>query len=379
MDNQELADALKAAGIPFQLVGGKPTLVIDGQSAAAVAALPPRVKKTRVAQATYNSPDDKEILQLLKDKKIPYVMEDSGAIVVCGSLEYKGRKLKTLGSIREINGSIDLAADTLISSLGALTKITGNADFCGLPLTSLDNLEEVGGQLSLRGCKSLVDLGVLAKVGSNLLVDNCEALQSIGYNLLKVGASLGLSNSGVTSLGSLTTIGDDLDGCEALTDLGDLTHVEDSANLSGCALLSSLGKLKKCRHLNIDSTSVTTLGVLKACDAVKTHSYRGECKTMLFSLGLWETKMPKKKGQGFRGRAADDDEDDEDADNIEFSLEGWQFNGPVEDLRLIFSAVTSAISTEDASINQLRKPHALVANISRAILEGRVVGKGVPQ
>ena len=379
MDNQELADALKAAGIPFQLVGGKPTLVIDGQSAAAVAALPPRVKKTRVAQATYNSPDDKEILQLLKDKKIPYVMEDSGAIVVNGSLDYKGRKLKTLGSIREINGSIDLAADTLISSLGALTKITGNADFCGLPLTSLDNLEEVGGQLILRGCKSLVDLGVLAKVGSNLLVDNCEALQSLGYNLLKVGNSLGLINSGVTSLGSLTTIGDDLNGCGALSDLGDLVHVENSANLSGCALLSSLGKLKKCRHLNIDSTSVTTLGVLKACDSVKTSSYRGECKTMLFSLGLWDTKMPKKKGQGFRGRAADDDEDDEEAGNIEFNLEGWQFNGPVEDLRLIFTAVTAAISTEDASINQLRKPHALVANISRAILEGRVAGKGVPQ
>ncbi len=379
MDNQELADALKAAGIPFQLVGGKPTLVIDGMSAAATAALPARVKRTRVVQATYNSPDDKEIIQLLKDKKIPYVMEDNGAIVVNGSLDYKGRKLKTLGSIREIVGNIDLAADTLISSLGALTKVSGNADFCGLPLTSLDNLEEVGGALNLRGCKQLVDLGVLTKVGGQLAVENCEALQSIGYNLLKVGGTLGLSGSGVSSLGSLTTIGDDLNGCGALADLGDLTYVEDNANLSGCSLLSSLGKLKKCHHLHIDGTSVTTLGVLKACDSVKTTSYRSE-SCNLFDLGQWDTKMPKKKGQGFRGRSsADDDEDDEEAGSIEFTMQGWQYNGPVEDLRLIFSSVTAAIGTEDASVNTLRKPCALVANISRAILEGRVAGKGVPQ
>ena len=90
--------------------------------------------------------------------------------------------------------------------------------------------------------------------------------------------------------------------------------------------------------------------------------------------------MPKKKGQGSRGRSsADDDEDDEEAGSIEFTMQGWQYNGPVEDLRLIFSSVTAAIGTEDASVNTLRKPCALVANISRAILEGRVAGKGVPQ
>ena len=369
MTNQELADALKAAGIPYQLVGGKPSLIIDGVSAAAAAAAVPKVKKVKVVPASFSHPDDKELLTLLRDKKIDHVLEDSGAILVKGSIEYKGTKVKSLGSIREIEGSLILDSKTGITSLGALTKVGQSADLSGLPITSLDNLEEVGTGLNVGDCKLLADLGVLTKVGSRLNLTRCEALQTLGYNLMEVGTDLHLDGSGVHSLGSLTKVGEDLHGGEALADLGDLTFVGDSAVLN-CPKLTSLGKLKHARKLIIGEASVGSLGNLERCDGITAGGWRNNDSGVvcpIFDLGKWKAKALAKKGRNQR----DDDDEDDEKTHVGFEIKGWQFNGPIEDLCLIFAAVTAAISVEEATINTLRVPHQLIANISRAILEGR--------
>jgi hypothetical protein len=377
MTEQEVADALRAAGIPFNLIGGAPRLVIDGVSVAAAAAATQAAaaakvaKKVKATQTSYASPDDKEILAILRDKKLGHIHHPDGSITVKDSLSYKGKKIKSLGSIKEITGSLELDKDTGITSLGALTRVGSYCGLSGLPLTSLDNLEEVGGKLDIGYCAQLEDLGMLTKVGGSLVLLGCDKLTHLGANLLEIGGDLHAYNSStLRSLGSLTKIGKNIN-CDGLVDLGDLEYVGGQVSLSRCSGLTTLGKLKECQSLYISCTAISTLGPLTYCHHVDARSHGDDdVTTPLWSLGNWKGRSPVVPTPG------EDDDDDDDGDggsqgNVFLRLKGFDFDGPVEDLRLIFDAVVASITVEDASVNSLRKPHQLIASISRAILEGR--------
>jgi hypothetical protein len=105
-----------------------------------------------------------------------------------------------------------------------------------------------GGALDLRGDKeTLTSLGSLTKVGDYLDLRDCTSLTSLG-SLIKVGGLLDLGCTSLTSLGgSLKEVGGwlYLNGCTSLSSLGSLKKVGGWVVLIGCTNLVSLGSLKE--------------------------------------------------------------------------------------------------------------------------------------
>jgi hypothetical protein len=76
--------------------------------------------------------------------------------------------------------------DTLVS-LGCLRKVEGSLEIAGCyKLTSLGNLTEVTGTLDVSRCSSLPNLGALTTVGEWLCVSHCDSLTTLG-NLSSLG------------------------------------------------------------------------------------------------------------------------------------------------------------------------------------------------
>lgn len=76
--------------------------------------------------------------------------------------------------------------DTLVS-LGCLRKVEGSLELAGCyKLISLGNLTEVTGTLDVSHCSSLSNLGTLTTVGEWLCVSHCGSLTTLG-NLSSLG------------------------------------------------------------------------------------------------------------------------------------------------------------------------------------------------
>ena len=112
--------------------------------------------------------------------------------IVTTSIVLRGNGVKTLGSIKRINGDLGLS-DSALESLGDLREVKG--DFwlshhsVSPRLTSLGKLQSVGGSANL--CHwSFDDLGELTHVGGNLSLRDTE-LSSLGQ-LSFVGGNLSL-------------------------------------------------------------------------------------------------------------------------------------------------------------------------------------------
>lgn len=111
------------------------------------------------------------------------------------SFVVRDKRIKTLGRIELINGSLGLD-EIKIENLGDLEQIMGDLWFSGsdefkrrgFKLRTLNPLKRVGGNVSIRG-RSVTSLGTLNYVGGNLSlrfsgVKNLGSLKYVGGNLL---------------------------------------------------------------------------------------------------------------------------------------------------------------------------------------------------
>jgi hypothetical protein len=118
------------------------------------------------------------------EQKLANIIEKmfNDVVIVTGSIEIGGIKIKSLGNLKSVGRDLDLS-DTLITSLGKLEKVGGYLTLSHTPIEDLGNLTSVG---SLRL--------------SNTPIEDLGNLKSVGYNLNLKNTPIGkkLENSGMS-------------------------------------------------------------------------------------------------------------------------------------------------------------------------------------
>jgi hypothetical protein len=112
-----------------------------------------------------------------------------------GDIDLRNSQMETLVGLVEVSGNLVLVNCQNLQSLGNLQSVGGWLDLrlCK-NLQSLGKLRSVSGHLDLWQCKNLQSLDELRSVGGNLDLRFCENLQSLG-KLESVGGNLYIYNT----------------------------------------------------------------------------------------------------------------------------------------------------------------------------------------
>jgi hypothetical protein len=158
-------------------------------------------------------------------------------------------------------------------------------------LEALDGVEEVGGSLVLTqlGIRT-ADLRSLTTVGDQLVVQNHEYLDTVGFDQLVTVQSISVEGvnslvelDGFASVGELSGLTIDGYYLESISGFSGLSRVEGSVSLEGLHLqsISGFGALSEVDHLSIGSQSLPSLDGLDALEQVGTG---------LALYGTWELR-----------------------------------------------------------------------------------------
>jgi hypothetical protein len=127
----------------------------------------------------------------------------------------------------DIKGTLALSSDDQVASLGNIEKIQGDLNLKGTKLKSLGKLKEIGGSLYIRQLDPpftyLTSLEKLEKVGHNLILKN-SPIKTLN-KLVSVGGKLNLRKTPIESLGLLSFVGGDLFLPRRIKDNIDITGI----------------------------------------------------------------------------------------------------------------------------------------------------------
>ena len=140
--------------------------------------------------------------------------------------------------------------------------IFGDADFSNSKITSLGNLNSIGGNADFSGSK-VTSLGELERIGGNAYFDYSK-ITSLG-KLHSIGGDADFRDSKITSLGELESIGGNAYfAYSEITSLGDLESIGGHACFD-YSEITSLGKLHSIgRDAKFGKSKVTSLGELES-------------------------------------------------------------------------------------------------------------------